>query len=245
MRHWPILAAVAVFAVALPVGAALPAVGAPRGGLETPRITSVRGVCEGGGHLAVSLSQSPSGDRLDISAFGLPAGQVWNEYDSTYEAGLTGGAGGSYTGWTTDDVTFSTFTTFGHMTNPVARVKIASQDGAVTCKGRVWPQQQWGMTTCKLNGRLLTATVTRKGDRLRIESRFRTAKPNTTWNFEVALVTPHQSAGAAMTARAGRAGIAHATTSVPYAANRTLTLSFTGKQAHGCKLTLGTHRVPQ
>jgi hypothetical protein len=194
--------------------------------------------------MVLSTSQTPTQTRLDISAAELPAGQVWDEFDETKDGPDGSGGGGSFTGWTTDDGTFSTVTTMPRVDDPISTVRIVSEDGAVACRLKLWPNRQLARTTCRLADRQLRVTALHNDTELDVSSTLQPVKPKSAWNVSASMVTPHSSSGSATSVRAGPAGSARSSTSLDFATNRTLTLKYTGKNGNSCALKLATHRLP-
>jgi hypothetical protein len=250
MRARGILAAIAAVGCVVTAAPLSAAATSERGDVEVDRGYTVRGACAGGGRIAVAFAKQSDGwIRVDVKASALPLDKLWDgDVEVTDRADGDGGGGGGWSGSPTQmdgSVHGSFMTDATDVSDPFVRVAVRAQDGSITCIARQQPTRQWGLTSCALSGRRISATAARIGDGLAVESRFRTVKPKSTWGVTASLDSPHASEGLLGAAHASAAGVVHlGPSSLGYAANRTLKLGFTDKSGHGCSLTLGTRKLP-
>jgi hypothetical protein len=241
MRSRGILALAAALAVLVTTAPASDA--AQRG--TVGRTTTVRAGCVGGGRIVAKTDQPGDGSvTVTATASNLPLDTTW---DGTIQVDSAAGGGGSGFGDTqpdSDGTITSDVTVAGVSADPVVRVNFHTQDGLMVCIVRTRVDRQWARTSCSLSGRLLSATAEHAGIYLDVTSKLEPVRPRSDWNALASVRSPHASEGAAAATHASADGVLRFDATFGYAANRTVTVSFTNAAGHGCGLTMGTHRLP-
>jgi hypothetical protein len=218
---------------------------AERGTPTDSRTSTIRGACAGQGRFALTARQTPDSGETVVSVSGMPDGYTdWSESDVVVDGDGTGGTGGGISGWTPTDGHYTTGSTYEAMSDPRVGATVRSRAAEVLCQARIWPNREFGRSTCSLRGRTLSVTAMKDGRKLHVEARFATVKAKSAWNASVSMTSADASEGAGGLVHASAAGVARFESSFGYAADRTVKVAFTDKSGHGCRVTLGTHALP-
>jgi hypothetical protein len=234
-------AAVGVLATAVPASAS-----AQRFAATDARTTTVRAACAGGGSITVTADQPGDGTvSVTSTASSLPLDSVWDG-EVTVLSGDTGtGGGGGFAGRHPDaDGTISDTTSVGVTTDPIVRLNWHTEDSAMRCIVRAQIERQWARTSCTLSGRLLSVTAVQDGPRLDLTSKLALVPARSAWNASASMRSPHASEGVGSAAHASAGGVVRLAASFAYAANRIIEAAFTNPDGKGCRMSLGTHRLP-
>jgi hypothetical protein len=218
---------------------------AERGTPTESRTSTIRGACAGQGRLVITARQTPDSGETVISLSGLPDGYTdWSEHDVAVDGDGTGGLGSGVSGWTPTNGEFTTGSTYEALSDPRVGATVRSRTAEILCQARLWPNRQFGRSTCSLSGRTLSVTAMKNGRKLDVDARFGMVKAKSSWNATVSMTSPDASEGAGAQVHATADGVAHFEASFGYATDRTVKVAFADKSGHGCRVTLGTHALP-
>jgi hypothetical protein len=222
-----------------------PASQAAERGVPQGRTTTVRAACVGGGRMLMTADQPGDGSiAISATASNLPLDSVWDGAIQVDSAGGGGGGGGFGDTQPNPDGSITSDVTVGGVPDPIVRVNFHTQDGLMVCIVRVQPERQWVRTTCRLSGRLLSATAEHHLSYLDVTARLDPVPPKSAWNSSASITSPHASEGTGAATHASAAGVVRLDSRFDYVANRVLAVAFTNSGGNGCRLTIGAHRLP-
>jgi hypothetical protein len=107
----------------------------------------------------------------------------------------------------------------------------------------VHPEVQSARSLCRLETRLISMTATQDGGQLAFSSRLRTVAAGSRWDVHVSVDSADASEGLGASVQASRHGIVHVAVDFEYVAERQISIGYTGRLGHGCRMRVGVHQL--